>query len=88
MCYDACLKEEDVKMMAYCIRTDRECADICAFAVKAMQSDSPFAKQICSLCAQICEACGDECKKHSHDHCQKCANACFRCAEVCRSMAA
>lgn len=30
-CYDACLKEEDVNMMAKCIRLDRECADICAF---------------------------------------------------------
>ncbi|KKB34168.1 Ferredoxin [Bacillus thermotolerans] len=30
VCYDACLKEENVKMMADCIRTDRECAGTCA----------------------------------------------------------
>ncbi|WP_404802197.1 four-helix bundle copper-binding protein [Bacillus infantis] len=88
MCFDACLKEEDVKMMARCIRLDRECADFCAFAAKAMQSDSPFAKQICAVCADICEACGEECKKHDHEHCQRCADACLKCAEICRSMAA
>lgn len=61
-CYDACLKEENVKMMADCIRLDRECADICGFAAKAMASNSPFAPEICQLCASICEACGNECK--------------------------
>lgn len=50
-------------MMAKCIRLDRECADICAFAAKAMQSNSPFAKQICDLCVDICQACVDECAK-------------------------
>ncbi|MGG6447421.1 four-helix bundle copper-binding protein, partial [Pseudobacillus badius] len=63
VCYDACLKEEDVKMMADCIRLDRECADICAFAAKSMQTNSPFAKQICQLCADICEACGNGVRK-------------------------
>lgn len=75
-------------MMASCIRLDKECADICAFAVKTMQSNSPFAQQICQLCADICESCGIECKKHNHEHCQNCAEACFRCAEVCRKMRA
>jgi hypothetical protein len=87
-CYSACLEEEDVKMMADCIRLDRECADICGFAVKSMQSNSPFASQICQLCAEICEACGNECKQHDHDHCQKCADACFKCADACRKMVA
>ncbi len=87
-CYSSCLSEENVKMMAGCIRLDRECADICAFAAKSMQSSSPFAKQICELCAEICEACGNECKKHEAEHCQRCAEACFKCAEVCRGMAA
>ncbi len=88
ICYDSCLKEEDLKMMVSCIRLDRECADICALAVKSMQSNSPFVNQICILCAEICEACGNECKNHHHEHCQKCAEACFRCAEECRKFAA
>ncbi|MEZ0119325.1 UNVERIFIED_ORG: hypothetical protein ABRZ91_003282 [Heyndrickxia coagulans] len=86
-CYSACLKEDNLKMMAGCIRMDRECANICALALQAMQSNSPFVKQICNLCAEICEACGEECRKYSHDHCQKCAEACLRCAEACRKMA-
>ncbi|WP_082341237.1 four-helix bundle copper-binding protein [Sporosarcina globispora] len=87
VCYDACLGEEDVKMMADCIRLDRECADICTFAAKSMQSNSQFAKGICTLCADICEACGKECNNHDYGHCQKCAEACFKCAEECRKMA-
>lgn len=52
-------------------RLDRECADICTLAVKSMQSNSPFASQICQLCAEICEACGNACKKHDHhEHCR------------------
>ncbi|WP_256213022.1 four-helix bundle copper-binding protein [Bacillus sp. OV322] len=83
---DASLNEEDVKMMSSCIRMDRECADICGLAARAMQSNSPFALQICQLCAEICEACGNECRQHHHDHSQKCADACLTCAEICRKM--
>lgn len=61
-CYDACLKEEDIKMMAECIRLDRECAEICSYLAQALCRDTPFAKELASVCANICEACGDECK--------------------------
>ena len=87
-CFDECLKEDNVQMMAECIRLDRECADVCALAVQAMQINSRFAKQICELCADICQACGDECAKHDAPHCQDCAEACHRCAKICREMAA
>ncbi|KAF1680275.1 four-helix bundle copper-binding protein [Bacillus sp. SKDU12] len=87
-CFTKCLEESAQHNLSGCIRLDRECADICALAVKAMQTDSPFVKEICALCADICEACGTECEKHEHDHCQACAMSCFRCAEQCRSMAA
>jgi len=30
ICATACLREEDVQMMADCIRLDRSCADLCA----------------------------------------------------------
>ncbi len=87
-CFSRCLKEQAHHDLSGCIRLDRECADICELAVKAMQTDSPFMKQICALCADVCEACGTECQKHDHDHCQACAKSCFACAEQCRSMAA
>lgn len=86
-CFDACLKEDDVKMMADCIRTDRECADMCAYLEQAITRNSPFIKELAGVCATICEACGKECQKHDHDHCQECAKACFECAEACKAVA-
>lgn len=86
-CFDACLKEDDVKMMTDCIRTDRECADMCAFLEQGVTRNSPFVKELAGVCATICEACGKECQKHDHDHCQECAKACFECAEACRAVA-
>lgn len=87
-CYDACLHEEDVNMMAQCIRLDRECADICNYLEAAIARNSPFIKQIASVCADICTACAEECNKHDHDHCQQCAKACTSCAEACKQVAA
>ncbi|MFP7484362.1 four-helix bundle copper-binding protein [Priestia filamentosa] len=86
-CYDACLKEDDVKMMAQCIHLDRECADICAYLEQALGRGTPFVPELAQVCADICEACGTECKKHDHDHCQKCAEVCFKCAEECKKLA-
>lgn len=88
-CADTCLGEQDVKMMAACIRLDRDCAKICYTAVSFMASGSAHAADVCQLCAHICEACATECEKHAThmDHCRKCAEACRKCAEECRKMA-
>lgn len=86
-CYDACLQEEDLNMMADYIRLDRECADMCGFLEQAITRNSPFIKELAAVCATICESCGKECEQHSHEHCQKCAKACFKCAEACRQVA-
>ncbi|RLQ94195.1 four-helix bundle copper-binding protein [Falsibacillus albus] len=85
-CYDSCLKEDDIAMMANCIRLDRECADMCGFLEQSLVRGTPFAEELASICAMICEACGNECKNHQHEHCQKCADACFTCAEACRKL--
>ncbi|SER94223.1 protein of unknown function [Gracilibacillus ureilyticus] len=86
-CFDACLQEDDVKMMAKCIRLDRECADICNYLEQAISRNSPYVSDLAAVCAKICEDCGNECKKHDTDHCQKCAEACFKCAEACKKLA-
>lgn len=86
-CYNACLEEEDIKMMVECIRLDRECADICAFLDREVTIASSFVPELAEVCSKICEACGNECQKHEHDHCQKCAEACFKCAKACRDIA-
>lgn len=74
--------------MKECIRLNRECADFCMMAVKAMQTKSPFVHEILKLCADICRACQDECEKHSDDHCRRCAEACKHCADACYDLAA
>ncbi|MFK3958943.1 four-helix bundle copper-binding protein [Guptibacillus hwajinpoensis] len=86
-CYDSCLREDDVKMMAECIRMDRECSDICGYLEQALVRGTPFVAELATACATICEACGNECKKHDHKHCQDCAEACFKCAEECKKLA-
>jgi hypothetical protein len=55
----ACLQEQDVKMMADCIKLDRDCADMCRLAATLMARESML-KEFCALCARICRACGEE----------------------------
>ncbi len=74
-------------MMANCIRTDRDCADICRLTAAFLARGSVHGKHLLRECIEICRACGEECAKHHHDHCQQCAEACFRCAEACESIA-
>ena len=42
-CASECLHEKDVQKMARCIELDRDCADICALAVRLMARGSDFA---------------------------------------------
>ncbi|WP_331248193.1 four-helix bundle copper-binding protein [Evansella clarkii] len=84
-CYDACLEEEDISHLRDCIRTDRECANICELALEAIASNSPLMKEVISLCAKSCRLCQEECEKHDHQHCQMCAQACMECAEFCEA---
>lgn len=87
-CFNACLNEEDVAMMARCIELDRECSDICYLTASLVARDSENIEKYLALCAEICELCAEECGKHEADHCKECAEACKRCAEVCRAQAA
>src|SRR5687768_6228574 len=87
-CAVSCTQEDDVKMMAACIRLDMECAAICIAAAQLMSLGSNRAKDVCIICADICERCGNECRQHHAEHCQRCAEACRVCAEECRRMAA
>lgn len=86
-CADACLKEDDLRSLAECIRLDRDCAEVCWLAAAFMSRGSPFIEDICRVCAEICGACAEECSHHDHDHCRRCAEACHECAEECRQMA-
>ncbi len=65
-----------------------ECSAICRLCADAIARNSPFAKQLCQLCADICDWCAKECGAHEMDHCKRCAQACIRCAAACRKMTA
>lgn len=65
-----------------------ECAAICRLCCDAIARHSPFARQLCKLCADICDWCAKECGAHEMAHCKSCAEACRRCAEACRRMSA
>ncbi|HLN56780.1 MAG TPA: four-helix bundle copper-binding protein [Bacteroidales bacterium] len=87
-CANACLEEQDVKMLSRCIKLDFECADICILTAKMLAGDTEFHKEICEMCANICDTCAQECEKHSRtmDHCERCARVCHNCADECRTM--
>lgn len=86
-CASSCLQEEDVQMMANCIRYDMDCADVCRTAAVLLARDSKHVKHLLQECIELCDACAAECGKHEHDHCQACAIACRECAEACRAAA-
>lgn len=65
-----------------------ECAAMCRLSADAIARHSPFAKQLCQLCADICDWCAKECGAHDMAHCKACAESCRRCADACRKMAA
>ncbi|WP_051718905.1 four-helix bundle copper-binding protein [Hymenobacter sp. IS2118] len=88
MCADACLDENDTKMMVPCIRLDRDCADICRLTAAFIARGSDHAQHVLKECMEICQKCHDECSQHQHDHCQQCAAACKACLEACRAYAA
>lgn len=85
ICFDACLKEDHVAMMAECIRTDRECADICGLVVDFSYRESNLFPDLVAVCARACEVCATECEQHDHDHCQQCAKACRECEAACKA---
>ncbi|UJH89813.1 four-helix bundle copper-binding protein [Antarcticibacterium sp. 1MA-6-2] len=87
-CADACLGEENVKMMVDCIRTDRVCAEVCSTVNQVIITNFKNVQGLLDYCIEICEACAKECEKHEHQHCKDCAKACRECAEACRNYAA
>ena len=84
-CADACLEEENVKMMVNCIRTDRVCAEVCSTLAQVLATKFEDVDDLVRYCQKVCNACADECSQHDHKHCQDCAEACRKCAEACEA---
>lgn len=89
-CADACLGEpEHFEKLRRCLRTDLDCADVCAATVRVLtrQTETPNELVHAQLhaCIIACQLCADECESHAgmHDHCRICAEACRHCQERC-----
>ena len=63
-CADACLDEQDIKMMVRCIRLDRICAATCTATAQALAVNSEDIAGLVKYCQEICEKCGAECAQH------------------------
>ncbi|MFC8897538.1 four-helix bundle copper-binding protein [Streptomyces cinereoruber] len=93
-CADACLSEEMVGELTTCIRTDADCADVCAATAAVLSrrtgDDTRVTRALLEACATVCGVCAEECERHAdrHDHCRVCAEACRRCERACNDLIA
>jgi hypothetical protein len=91
-CADACLGEEEIHRVVRCIRTCRDCGDICEATAKLLtrqtQSEPALVRAQLQACVIACQVCGAECEKHAEHmaHCRICAEACHRCERICKEI--
>jgi hypothetical protein len=88
-CGDACLSEDSVAELTKCIRTNLDCADLCAATANVLSRhtgyDAGLTRAVLAACAKACGTCADECEQHAdhHEHCRICATECRRCERAC-----
>ncbi len=93
-CADACLSEEMVAQLVKCVRTNLDCADLCAATGNILSRhtgyDANITRATLEACRVACAACADECERHAemHEHCKVCAEACRRCEQACAELLA
>lgn len=93
-CADACLSEDSVGELTQCIRTNLDCADLCAATGNVLSrhtgQDLNITLAALRACWMVCKACADECEQHAdrHEHCRICAEACRRCEQACMDLIA
>jgi hypothetical protein len=93
-CADACLSEDMVAELTKCIRTNLDCADVCATTARVLSRhtgyDANISRALLEACVMACKSCGDECAAHAehHEHCRICADACRACEQACRDLLA
>ena len=93
-CADACLSEDMVAELIKCIRTNLDCADICATTGAVLSRhtgyDANITRTILDACRVACGSCATECERHAgmHEHCRLCGKACRRCEAACADLLA
>lgn len=92
VCADACLGEDMVADLSACIRTDLDCADICATTGNILSRqtgrNTGVTRSVLQACRTACAVCAEECESHAgmHEHCRICAEACRRCEAACAAL--
>lgn len=91
-CADACLSEIRAAELGKCVRTNLDCADICATTGNVISRhtgyDANITRAVLQACATVCHACADECERHApmHEHCRVCSQECRRCEHACQEL--
>lgn len=92
-CADALLCETSVADLVKCIRTDLDCADICAATVRVVSRQTEYDANVTrtqlQACIAACVACANECDVHARHgmlHCAICARECRNCQAVCQQL--
>ena len=96
LCADDCLSEQGrVEEMVKCIRTNLDCADVCAATGRVLsrqtEYDANVTRAVLQACIAACRSCGDECAQHGEhgmEHCRICAEQCRRCEQACEELLA
>jgi hypothetical protein len=93
-CADACLSEDMVAELTKCVRTNLDCADICAATARVLSRhtgyDANISRAMLLACVTACASCAEECARHAemHEHCRICAETCRACERACRELLA
>gem|GEM_PF-816766 len=67
-----------------CVKTCRDCTDICSLAGRLLARGSDLSNDISEVSHKACQACADICGKNIDDPaCMSCAQACLNCINVC-----
>src|SRR3546814_743845 len=86
------LSEDMVAELTKCIRTNLDCADLCAATGSIFSRhtgyDANLTRAALEACRVACASCADECEQHAdmHEHCRICAEACRRCEKACTEL--
>ncbi len=91
-CADACLHEDNPADLAACIRTNLDCADVCAATGRVLSrigdANASILRTQLEACKGACNACADECAEHEdmHEHCRVCMDCCRTCSDACAQL--
>jgi hypothetical protein len=83
-----------VAELTKCIRTNLDCADICATTGAVLSRhtgyDANITRTILEACRVACGSCATECERHAgmHEHCRLCGEACRLCEAACADLLA